>query len=106
METKRVLLSFGVVVSIGLAGTAWAGGDVQAGKAKSGSCAACHGANGEGTPSSPGLAGMKKDRFEKAMKDYKVGKRENAIMKPIAGGLGDKDIDDLAAYYASLKGGK
>ena len=38
------------------------------------------------------------------MKDYKSGKRANAMMKPMASGLSEKEIEDLAAYYASLKG--
>jgi cytochrome c553 len=104
MELKRTLLSAGVVALLGIAFPAWADGDAQAGKAKAASCAGCHGANGEGVASMPALAGMNKDKFEKAMKDYKSGKRDNAIMKPLASGLSEKDIDNLAAYYASLKG--
>ncbi len=104
METKRALASVGAFVLLGIAGTAWADGDVQAGKAKSASCAGCHGPNGEGAGTNPPLAAMKKDRFEQAMKDYKSGKRANAIMKPMASGLSEKEIEDLAAYYASLKG--
>ena len=104
MEPKRTLLSAGVVALLGIAGAAWADGDVEAGKAKAGTCAACHGANGEGTVSSPPIAGMKKDKFEKEMKAYKSGKRDNAMMKSLASGMSEKDIDNLAAYYASLKG--
>ncbi len=47
---------------------------------------------------------MKKDKFEKEMKAYKSGKKDNAMMKPIAAGLSETDIDNLAAYYSSLKG--
>ena len=104
MQLKRALLSTGIVVLLGIAGTAWADGNVQAGKAKAGSCAGCHGANGEGVASNPALAAMKKDRFVQAMKGYKSGKRDSAVMKPIASGLSDKEMEDLAAYYASLKG--
>jgi len=38
-----------------------------------------------------------------AMKDYKSGKRNNAVMKGMMAGLGDQDMANLAAYYASLK---
>jgi len=37
------------------------------------------------------------------MKDYKSGKRNNAVMKAFAAQLNDQDIANLAAYYASLK---
>lgn len=104
MELKRTLLSAGVIVLLGIAPAAWADGDAEAGKAKAGTCAGCHGANGEGTASGPALAGMKKDKFEREMKAYKSGKKDNAMMKSLASGLSEKDIDNLAAYYASLKG--
>ena len=100
---KRALLVAGVVASLGFAGTAQAGGDAQAGKAKAGPCAACHGANGEGKAPNPALAGKSEDQIVQAMKDYKSGKRANAVMKTFAGPLSDQDIANLAAYYASLK---
>ena len=37
------------------------------------------------------------------MKDYKSGKRANAVMKALTGPLSDQDLQNLAAYYASLK---
>ena len=36
------------------------------------------------------------------MADYKSGKRSSAIMAALARKLSDRDISDLAAYYASL----
>ena len=103
MTLKRTLLSTAIVALLGTAGVAWAGGNIQAGKAKAGSCAMCHGANGEGG-SGAVLAGMKEDKFEQAMKDFKSGKRPNAMMKSFASQLSSDDVANLAAYYASLKG--
>lgn len=80
-----------------------AAGDVQAGKAKTAACAACHGANGQGVAPNPALAGKKEDQLIQAMKDYKSGKRTNAVMKGMASALSDQDIENVAAYYASLK---
>jgi cytochrome c553 len=82
---------------------AQAAGDPQAGKAKATACAACHGANGQGVAPNPALAGKSEDQLSQAMKDYKSGKRDNAIMKGLVAGLSDQDIANLAAYYASLK---
>jgi cytochrome c553 len=56
---KRVLLSVLSCALFAVVGTAWAEGNVQVGKAKAGSCAACHGAAGEGNGATPALAGMK-----------------------------------------------
>ncbi len=53
MTLKRTLLSTAIVALLGTAGVAWADGNIQAGKAKAGSCAMCHGANGEGTDRAP-----------------------------------------------------
>ena len=100
---KRTLLIAGVIASFGLAGTAQAGGDIQAGKAKAGPCAACHGANGEGKAPNPTLAGKPEDQVIQALKDYKSGKRNNAVMKTFASPLSEQDMANLAAYYASLK---
>lgn len=100
---KRALIGLGIVVSLGLAASAQAGGDASAGKAKAGSCAGCHGANGEGGGPNPPLAGMKEAQFVTAMKDYKSGKRANPVMKNFATPLSDQDIANMAAYYASLK---
>ncbi len=99
---KRVLLSAGIAVVIGIGG-AQAAGDAAAGKAKATACAGCHGANGEGIAPNPALAGKSEELFVAALKDFKSGKRDNAVMKGMAGALSDGDMANLAAYYASLK---
>jgi cytochrome c553 len=97
------LIALAAVVMLCVAGGAFAGGDAAAGKAKASSCAGCHGANGEGLKPNPALAGKKEDELVQAMKDYKSGKRTNGVMKAMMGSLGDQDMANLAAYYASLK---
>ena len=104
---KAMWLSVGILAvfgAVGAAGTAYAAGDVQAGKAKSASCAGCHGANGEGKGAYPALAGRTEHEIEEALDGYKSGAKNNAIMHSFASHLSDKDIENLAAYYASLKG--
>ncbi len=80
-------------------------GDVAAGKAKFAACGGCHGANGVSANESvnPSLAGLSADAVKTALNEYKSGKRDNATMKAMAGGLSDADIDNLAAYIATLK---
>ncbi|HYF60431.1 MAG TPA: cytochrome c [Burkholderiaceae bacterium] len=81
--------------------------DAGAGKAKHEAvCAACHGkdANTPIDPSYPKLAGQHRDFLERALLDYKSGSRKNAIMAGQAQPLSRADIENLAAYYASLPG--
>lgn len=99
---KRLLLSVGIAAVFGIGG-AQAAGDVKAGKAKAAACAGCHGANGEGITPNPALAGKSEELLVQAMKDYKSGKRDNAVMKGMLSALTDSDLTNLAAYYASLK---
>ncbi len=79
--------------------------DRAAGEAKAKEvCAACHGADGNSTdPNNPRLAGQWRDYLEKALRDYKSGERNNAIMSGFAKALSQKDIENLAAYYSSQK---
>lgn len=77
-------------------------GDPEAGKTKSASCAACHGADGNSlNPEWPKLAGQHEDYLLKQMNYFYGGERENATMKGMVQGLSEKDMEDLAAYYAS-----
>lgn len=98
----RMLVSAGAILLVAI-GAAQAAGDVAAGKAKSAACAACHGANGQGVPPNPALTGKSEDQLVQAMRDYKSGKRSNAVMKGMMAALTDQDMANLAAYFASLK---
>lgn len=97
-----------VIVSLlfAAAPVALAKGNVEAGKQKAMVCQACHGpdGNGIGDGQYPLLAGQYADYLEKALRDYKTGVRDNAIMAGFAGTLSDQDIADLAAFYAAQSG--
>ncbi len=77
--------------------------DIEAGKAKSQLCQACHGpdGNGIGDPQYPLLGGQYADYLEKALRDYRSGERINPIMQGFASTLSDEDIVNLAAFFAS-----
>ena len=100
---RVTLATMAAIASLCAIGPVHAAGDVQAGKAKAAACAGCHGANGQGVAPNPALAGKKEDQLVQAMKDYKSGKRDNAVMKGMASTLSEQDIENVAAYYASLK---
>ncbi len=66
-------------------------------------CASCHGPDGISmNPLWPNLAGQQEQYLAKALSDYKAGNRNDPTMAPLAKTLGDKEIADLAAYYAGL----
>jgi cytochrome c553 len=94
-------LSSALLVSAGLS---QAGGDAAAGKAKAAVCAGCHGAAGiSANPLWPNLAGQKDAYIVKQLKAFRDGTRSDPMMSPMAKPLSDADIDNLAAYFSSLK---
>jgi len=95
-----------IAAALALAGTVQAAGNAAAGKSKAAQvCAACHGPEGNKptAPENPVLAGQHQDYLVKALKDYKSGKRNNAVMKGFAAALSNRDIEDLAAWFAGQK---
>lgn len=78
-----------------------AGGDAEAGKAKSAACAACHGADGNSAnPEWPKLAGQHASYLSSQLAAFKAGERVNALMAGQVAGLSEADMQDLAAYFA------
>jgi cytochrome c553 len=80
-------------------------GNAAAGQNKSAVCHACHGATGTAVqPIYPNLGGQHQDYLAQSLQAFRDGSRQNAIMGGIAANLGDQDIDDIAAWYASQSG--
>src|ERR1700723_3318315 len=76
---------------------------VEAGATKAATCQACHGANGNSTnPEWPSLAGLGAAYIGEQLKNFKDGKRTNAVMAPNAAALSADNMADLGAYFASL----
>jgi cytochrome c553 len=61
-------------------------------------CDTCHTA---GTGPFPLLAGQRKDYITRQLKDFREGKRQNAMMAPIAKALNDAQGEAVATYYSS-----
>ncbi len=100
---KKLLIT-GAILATGLISTQAFAADIAAGKAKSVTCAACHGVNGiSAVPMWPNLAGQKAAYLSKQIKAFRDGIRKDASMAAMVAGLTDADADNLAAYYASLK---
>ncbi|MCC5795141.1 MAG: cytochrome c [Chromatiales bacterium] len=68
-------------------------------------CAACHGQDGVSpSPMWPTLAGQHRDYLVETLKAYRDGRRTDPVMAAQAVGLSDRDIQDLAIFYASHPG--
>lgn len=79
--------------------------DAAAGKTKYATCAACHGAQGQGG-AGPKLAGQKPEVIVQKLTTYKNKQQvgpQSQLMWGIAGGLTPADIKNIAAYTATLK---
>ena len=98
-----LLISLGFILS----GNASFAGDAAAGKTKAALCASCHGADGKAVmPAYPNLAGQNEAYLVSALTAYRNKDRNGgmaAIMQMQAASLSDEDINNIAAYYASLK---
>ena len=100
---KALLL---LAVALGISASVHAKGNAESGKAKAAQvCAACHGPEGNkpSDPTQPILAGQYYDYLVRALTDYKIGRRNNPIMKGFAAQLSKQDIEDLAAWFSSQK---
>jgi len=79
-------------------------GDPVAGQARAAMCVTCHGPLGlSQLPNAPHLAGQPAIYTVEQLRNYRSGKRQNEVMGVIAKPLTDRDIEDLAAWYASIQ---
>lgn len=105
MKLGRLIFTGVLMAGMTASGMATAG-DAEAGKAKAAVCAACHGKNGIAQiPGYPNLAGQNEAYLVASLKAYKNKQRSGgqaAVMQGQATGLSEEDIENLAAYYASL----
>lgn len=87
--------------------TTW--GDADKGATLAGTCAACHGLDGNPTdPQYPRLAGQSERYIAQQIALFKSGERNtgmSAVMKPFADMLSAQDARDVGAYYATQQSG-
>lgn len=79
--------------------------DSVRGREIAGDCIACHGTEGaNATPPPPVLSGQHESYLRQALLQYKEGKRGDTVMSAFSAGLDQRDIDQLAAFYAAQEG--
>ncbi len=109
----KALLTLAVASMLAVSTPAMARGNIEKGKqiATEKACASCHGADykSPSVPEYPKLAGQHYDYLVVALRSYQrpddknLG-RKNALMQGFAQQLSAQDIQDVAAYLASLPG--
>ncbi|MBF7074665.1 cytochrome c4 [Glaciecola sp. MH2013] len=98
-----------ICLTFGLSSATLAQGDAEAGKAKSLTCSACHGTDGNSMIAmNPKIAGQHEAYLAKQLTEFRLASRtggkegrNNAVMNGMAAALSDQDIADLSAYFAS-----
>jgi cytochrome c553 len=105
MNLSRVITVCALGSVAVLSAPAWAEGDPAAAVQKKQMCEGCHGIPDFRTAypdvySVPKLGNQTAGYIVKALQDYKSGARKHPSMLGIAASLSDKDMADLAAYYA------
>lgn len=102
---RRAVLSASLSVILAPAAVCGAhAGDPAAGRDKAAECRTCHGLDGIGQmPNVPNLAGQNESYLQKELQAYRSGERKGPQMSVIAAGLSDEDIENLAAWYASIE---
>jgi len=96
-----IALAAAGLVSFGAAAQA---GDATAGQAAYATCVGCHGAAGEGGVG-PKLAGADTASTVEKLTKYKNGEQVGpmtSMMAPMAAGLSEADMANIAAYVAGL----
>ncbi len=112
---NKIIISGLCVLASLVSSSAFAGGNVEAGKAVVAkyNCGSCHGAdlNSPIAPDYPKLAGQIPDYIAHALHAYQrgdVGAQANGRVQPIMGAMAkqltDQEIKDVSAYIGSLPG--
>jgi cytochrome c553 len=92
------------VLLVGAAVSPVRAADAAAGRGKAQACAVCHGPLGlSTTPDAPNLAGQPAIYVAAQLRAYRSGARKHEVMAVMAKSLSDAEIDDLAAWFASLR---
>jgi len=106
MQVRFEILLVTLVWALLTGSSAMAAGDAAAGESQAAPCSACHGADGATglDPSYPNLAGQNERYLTRQLQMIRDGQRDIALMTGQLTGKSDQDLENLAAYYASLPG--
>lgn len=100
---KKMAMAAAAVALFAVQGSAIAG-DAAAGEAafNGKGCVGCHGPAGKSMiPTYPALNGKDAAFISGELTKFRSGERESATMQPMAAGLSDDDIANVAAYLSA-----
>lgn len=105
MIKKLLAVSISLIACLAVSATVsaevYAEGDAAAGKQRAVACAGCHGDLGNSiVPTFPKLAGQHATYITHQLLALKTGVRNAPMMAPLAMGLNDTEIADLAKFYS------
>jgi len=99
----KKIIGLAIILAVSVTAGQVFAADAAAGKEKAMVCAGCHGTNGiSANPMWPNLAGQNAGYLSAQIKNFRDGKRVNAMMNNMVKTLSDEDADNLAAYYSGL----
>ncbi len=100
MKIRPIPLAAALILA---AGISHAAGDPQTGQGKAYPCTACHGADGlKQAPGQPLIGGRPAGQLLAAMHDFRSLKRFHPYMQILLLSMTEKDMEDIAAYYAGV----
>jgi len=103
MKKYKTITALALLV-LGFSQNAMAKVDVDAGQQRATMCLSCHGPDGNSTTSNiPSLAGQKPAYIVNQLRAFRSGARQGGMMNNMAKGLSNDEINNLAAFFASLK---
>ena len=106
IQTGFIALAFALTFTLG-GQSAFAEGDAAAGRIKAETCLGCHAVpNLENTYPMyrvPKVGGQDPAYIVVALKAYKNEQRPHKTMQANAASLSDQDMEDIAAFFASVK---
>ena len=104
-KPMNVALNVAMIALLSMAGSVQAAGDVERGQDLINDCIECHGMKGEGNFETPKIAGLKEAYILKQLRDFYSRKRDSMddMMHLYTEDRTDQDLQDLAAYWSSVK---
>ncbi len=106
MTKRRASALAATLAGLLVAGAAHAEGDPEKGRYAAQTCLGCHGipdqANVYPTYKVPKLGGQHSEYIVSALEAYRSGARPHRTMQAQARALSEQEIQDIAAYFASI----
>ncbi len=98
----RVFTLMGSLVLLVTMNTTGLAQDAEAGKAKAGTCVACHSSDGNSPLEQfPKIAGQVPGYIADQLARFKSGERRDAVMMGMVAALSEQDMADMDAWYSS-----